>query len=98
MINIGKANEYMIRAWDNETQRLFDQIVQHGRAFTDNAKIAQKFGRDYPHLINEQFIKIGWVRKDNGRIFATGLNVKLIPLESRPSRHINKRYKFFKIF
>jgi len=96
--DMGKPNGYVIKAWDDETQRLFDQIVQHGRAFTYNAKIAQKFGRDYPDIINEKFLSIGWVRKNNGRIFATGLNVKLIPLEMPLSRNINKRYKFFKIF
>ena len=95
---MAKPNNYMIKAWDDETQRLFDQIVQHGKAFTKNAKLGQKFGREYPDIIDEEFLSIGWIRKNNGRIWATGLNVKLVPIESRSSRNINKRYKFFKIF
>lgn len=91
-----------IRPWDKESERILNQIVKNGKAYTSNNNFTRMFGRKYPDLFdkNNGFLDIARIEKRRESVIIPRDNVSIIPISERTSRatglRFPKKFGFFK--
>lgn len=93
-----------IRPWDKESERVLNQIVKDGKAYTSNMQFTRAFGRKHPTIFDKDngFLDIARIEKRGKSVILPRSDIRLIPLEEYPSDevklHFKKKYGFVRIF
>ena len=93
-----------IRPWDKESERILNQIVKNGKAYTNNNQFTRTFGRKFPDLFdkNNGFLDIARIEKRRESVILPRDNVNIVPIPDFDSDAVKLRYPkkfgFFKTF
>ena len=93
-----------IRPWSKESERIFDQIVKDGKAYTNNDAFTRAFGRKHSSIFNKDngFLDIARIDKRKESVILPRSGIRVIPLPDRPGEAVKlqfkKKYGFVRIF
>jgi len=91
-----------IRPWDKESERILNQIVKNGKAYTSNNQLTRTFGRRFPDLFdkNNGFLDIARIEKRRESVIIPREHVNIVPIPERSGEAVKlrfpKRFGFFK--
>ena len=84
-----------IRPWNKESERILNQIVRDGKAYTSNEMFTRAFGRKHPEIFdkNNGFLDIARIDKRRESVILPRRDIRLIPLEEFSSEEVKLRFK-----
>jgi len=91
-----------IRPWDKESERILNQIVKNGKAYTNNNQFTRIFGHKYPELFdkNNGYMDIARIGKRRESVILPRDNVSIVPISERTGEAVKlrfpKKFGFFK--